>query len=186
MSDNDTKQPVVEENPANTTQKTEKGEEKGTTDNQTNSWTQEKIDAIVSKRVSEKEASLEKKFQEDLKAKLEEERRLAKLSADEREKELLAKQKEANEQRDRALTERENKLEAINKLDEYGIPVKFADLFVSTDKEVMLQKIEIFKSEYDKAVDEAVNAKLAISKSQSDPNSTTSTTKPSDTIVRTI
>jgi Domain of unknown function (DUF4355) len=126
-------------------------------DNKTKTFTQEELDTILSKRLSEDR----EKQKEETKKAIEEEKRLAKLSAEDREKELLSKAAKDLEARERALTLKTNELSAIRKLEEYKIPTKFVDLFLGEDEATMYAKIDSFKDEYAKAVEAGVEARLS-------------------------
>lgn len=117
---------------------------------------QNEVNSIIQKRLDEET----KKFNE-LKAKeIAEVERLAKLSADDREKELLAKSETERQERDKELTLRENKLEGIQKLAEAGLEISLIENVLTTDKEQMGRNIERLQSAFQKAVEVKVNERL--------------------------
>lgn len=132
--------------------KQKKGEDK--------SFTQDDLDSLAGKVREEErekyEAEMSKKLEE---AKAEAER-LAKLSAEEREKEIQSKYEDQLKQREREITMREHKSIAIEKLNEMKVPTHLAEFVVSEDKGQMLEKIDVLKSAFDKAVEESVVERL--------------------------
>ncbi len=130
----------------------------------------ELMNSTVSGRLNEQKAKLQEAFEAKLQEALAEEKRVAKLSAEEREKELESKRIKDLEDRERALNLKTNELEARKKLEEYKIPTKFVDLFLGEDQEQMFAKIETFKDEFSKAVEEGIEAKLSEGTSNKDVN----------------
>lgn len=128
---------------------------------------QEKVNELISLRLERAEKSWKAKLekmqqeaqQEILKAK-EEGERLAKLSAEEREKEVLEKQRRENEEREKLLSMRENKLEAISIFSKANVPIELVDYVVDPDKEKTLEKAELFIKNYQTSVEQTVAKKL--------------------------
>jgi hypothetical protein len=118
--------------------------------------TQEQIDNIVKKRVSEVKEQAEK---EKLEAVAEAER-LATLSAEQKEKELRERQTRELEEKERALTLKENKLLAREELQSRGIDPTLSDLVEDVDRDRMLTRIEDFERSWKKSVEQAVADQL--------------------------
>ena len=128
---------------------------------------QEKVNELISSRLERAEKSwkskLEKLQQEaqlQIQKAKEEGERLAKLSAEEREKEVLEKQRQENEERERLLSMRENKLEAISIFSKANVPIELVDYVVDPDREKTLEKAELFIKNYQTSVEQTVAKKL--------------------------
>lgn len=124
------------------------------------SFTQEELDKIVQKRLAETKERFEKELKSTIAKEREEAERLAKLSAEEKEKELTSKQREEITQKERELAIRENKLNAIDKLVELGIPVKLVDFVVSDDATRTEEGINKLNEAWKEAISQSVADKL--------------------------
>lgn len=139
-------------------------------------FTQSEVDKILSERLArEKEATkkeltnlkteYDSKIQDTVKQALEEERRLSKLNAEEKEKEMLERQAKENAEKERNLTIRENTLIATDKLVESGIqPEKaraLAKFLVNEKLEVQEQNVQDFLTLYNETVAVGVEQKMA-------------------------
>ena len=124
------------------------------------SFTQEDVNKIVSERLSE----VKTKFEKELLSRIETERtdaeRLAKLSAEEREKELLLKSKSELDAKERELNIKANTLDAQTQLIEAKIPLSFLNFVVSENIDDQQKKIETLKENLSKAVTESVENQL--------------------------
>lgn len=107
----------------------------------------------------------QEKLQKDFEAKLESEKaeaaRLAKLSADEREKELEKKKKEELDQREATIRNQELTLKATDMLTAKGLPLDIRSLVIGKDEADTKSRIEAFEGVFQKAVEAAVNQKLS-------------------------
>lgn len=135
-------------------------------------FNQEQLNEIVAKRANEIQKKLNEENQAAIEKAVAEERRLSKLSQEEKEKELIAKQSELNKAKEKDLTLRENRIIASEQLTQSGLSTKLVDFLVSEDKDQMLDRIEKFKSVYDEAVQEGIKKGLA-GTTQKDVNTTT-------------
>lgn len=97
----------------------------------------------------------------------------ASMSEKERQEKMNQKKAQEDAEREKNLTIRENKLDAVKKFIELQLPSDDAivDLFVNTDKEKMLGAIETFAKVFNAAVAEGVKTQLAGGKPPKDPNS---------------
>lgn len=132
---------------------------------ETKTYTQEEVDNLtkdlltqeqVNKIIKERVAREKQKKEEEIK----EAERLAKLSRDEREKELNEKTKKELEDA-RATIRRMNLEHDTEKiLVEENLPLQFKSFLISSNEENTNENIKTFKKIYDKAVDDAVNERL--------------------------
>jgi len=123
--------------------------------------TQDEVDRIISERLAKQEAKAQKALEEAVTNAKTEAEKLAKMTQEEREKELIAKQAESMKTKERDLTLRENKIAASESLTALGISTKLVDLVVNESSEVMLERIETLKLAYDEAVQEGIKKGLA-------------------------
>ena len=126
-------------------------------------FTQEEVDAIVSKRVNELNAKNEETTKNAIRDAIEDYDRKAKMSADEKAKAELDEQLAAVEKAKREVAIRENRATARELLQEKGIEESSDILdFVVTDDEAETKKrVEAFVKSFDKSVEANVNKKLA-------------------------
>lgn len=148
----------MEDTKQNPDAKTPEASEKGTEGGKT--FSQEDLNRVISERL----VSERKKFDKELAEKLAKERaeaeRLAKLTAEEKEKELTSKQMEELHKKEVELSIRENKLKAIETFDEAKIPIKLVDFVVDADAEKMEGKIKTLKETWTEALSEEVARQL--------------------------
>lgn len=123
-------------------------------------FTQEDLDKVVAKRVNEIETKWETKVKDIVAKERSEAERLAKLSAEEKEKEERTKKDAEIRERENALTLREMKIEAKSMLQEKGIPVDLVDFVVDLDANKTKENIEKLAKTYSKAVENGVTDKL--------------------------
>jgi PAB1-binding protein PBP1 len=135
-------------------------EDKGGND-EPKTFTQEELNETLSKRLAKEQEKSEKRTQEMLNKARQEWETEAKLSEEEREQKAREKRESELEEKNRELIIRENKLDAIEKLDELEIPIKFVDLLVSEDKDTMEARIESFAKEWNEAIAQEVKRQLA-------------------------
>lgn len=119
---------------------------------QAKTFTQDELDKVLKERL-EREV---KKNAESTALKItearEEEKRLAKLSQDEREKELIKKQSAELEKSRNDLTLRENKISGKEKLIELKLPASFIDFVLDANPEVMEKRIISLQKEFNDTV----------------------------------
>ncbi len=116
------------------------------------------------KRVREAEKTFERKFEQQLREKIKQERedaeRLAKLSQSEREQELFERNKNMLEEKEKTLRQREMKLAAIDVLTDEELPVSFADQLLGETVDDTHDRIQKFKKAWHDAIDAEVNKRL--------------------------
>lgn len=120
-------------------------------------FTQEDLNRIAAKTRDEEKAKTDKAIADAVKTALEEEKRQAKLSEEQREAELRQKRDKEVEERDRNITLRENRITAVEKLVEKKLSPKLADLIVDLD----LEKQETKLTQLTEAFSESVAAGVA-------------------------
>lgn len=123
-------------------------------------FNQEQVNEIVSNKVKH----LDRKFEERMRELINQERlkaeKLATMSAEEKEKELMSRYKAEIESKEKALKVREAKLEANYMLNEKQIPIDLADFVIDSDIEKMKENIERLEKTYKKAIEKGINEKL--------------------------
>jgi len=140
---------------ANTSEASEKGNQEGE-----KTFTQEELNKVLSERLAHEKRKFEKELSEKIAKEKAEAERLAKLSAEEKEKELTSKQLEELRLKEKEVTIRENKLEAISAFDEAKIPIKLVDFVVDADAEKMREKINSLKETWQNAISDEVARQL--------------------------
>ena len=123
-------------------------------------FTQEDFDKQLSKTLAEKEAKLEKKLADKLKAEREEWERQAKLSAEEKEAEERKKREQETAAKERDITLRENRADARELLAEKNIPTTLVDFVVDVDADKTKENIDTLEKAYLEAVEKGVADKL--------------------------
>jgi len=125
---------------------------------------EKQLQAEADKRVRQAEKTFEQKYEKELREKIQRERedaeRLAKLTSDEREKELYERNKALLDEKERTLRQREMKLAAIDVLNEEDLPVSFADQLLGESVDDTHDRIKKFKKAWHEAIDKEVNARL--------------------------
>lgn len=133
-----------------------------------------KIESEADKKLDKALKTARAKWEEEFKAKLEEEKReaerLAKLSEKERKEEELRKREENIERRLRELERKELRADAAADLTEKGLPVSFVDFILAENAEKTLENINTFKKAFDEAVAEKVKEALAGTPPKKEPN----------------
>lgn len=152
--------------------KDQKTEEQGKKEIETpKTFTQEQLDKILSERLAKERAKSEEDSKKKLEEALAEERRLAKMNQEQRDKELTEKKAKEIEAQRKDLTIRENKLSGIEKLNELKVPIKFIDFVVNEDAEVMQKNIDSLSAEWAKALTEEIK-NLSANEAPEAPNKT--------------
>lgn len=135
---------------------------------ETKTYSKEEVDKLLQsetdKRVTEALKTSRAKWEAEYQSKLEKEKeeveRLSKLSAKEKEEELR-KQKELElQEKENKLMYRELQLDTIGILSEAELPVGFADFLIKDNAETTKANIDKFKTEWQKAIEKAVDEKL--------------------------
>lgn len=143
------------------------GEEGGEGEEKT--YTQAELDSMLQsetdKRVTEALKTAKDKWSKEYAKRLEDEKkeaeRLAKLSAEEREKAKFDKERKAFED-ERAQFERDRlEMQVAKELANEGLDTEFASILMGADADTSMDNIKTFKASFDKAVEAAVKARLA-------------------------
>lgn len=126
-------------------------------------FTQEEVDAIVSKRVNELNAKNEEATKTAIKDALEDYDRKAKMTADEKAQAELDEQRKEVEKAKREVALRENRATARELLQEKGIDEssEILDFVVTEDEAETKKRVEAFAKSFDKSVEANVTKKLA-------------------------
>ncbi len=129
--------------------------------------TQEQINKIIQERLAkEREKSLKeiektkKETQEQIRLAQEEAEKMALLTAEEKEKELMAKSKKEIEERERAIAIRENTTTAKEMLQEAEISSSLAKYFVNDNADDTVSNIDEFSQVWKEALAKAVSEQL--------------------------
>lgn len=137
---------------------------KGTEDNKPEpsepiekTFTQEQVNQMIKKRL-EKEKD---KFRQQIEAERNEAERLAKMSASEREKEMLRIAKEEFEAEKQQFARERMLMETNKQMIQRNLPTDFAEYLLSDSAEKTLDNINQFQKTWDAAINDAVNSKLA-------------------------
>ena len=88
-------------------------------------------------------------------------KRLEKLSADDRAKEVLAKQQKAIEDREKEVSKRELTAQAIKEMSEKGLPTDCVAFLVGDTAEVTKENIGSFEKSFSEAISKAVEKRIA-------------------------
>ena len=124
-----------------------------------------KLQSETDKRVTEALKTAQEKWSKEYAEKLENEKkeaeRLAKLSAEEREKAKFDKERKAFED-ERAQFERDRlEMQVAKELANEGLDTAFASILMGADADTSMENIKTFKESFNKAVEAAVKARLA-------------------------
>ena len=143
------------------------GGETSTTDNKdvkqgsSKTFTQEELGAKLSEERKKWKEQSEKDIDDRIAKEREKWEREAKMSEDEKAAAALKDKQAALDKRDQEITLRERRSEAIETLTEKGISTKLVDFVVDVDADKTAKNIETLADAFNKAVEEGVKAKLA-------------------------
>lgn len=137
-----------------------KQDEEQTKTEKDDTFTQEDVDRIIQERLTREKANHEREVREQIEKERREARRLAELSADEREKEVLKQREQELADRELKLQMKELELDTVDRLSEEGLPIQFKSFVMQEDADTTNENIKLFKAEWQKAIDAAVNEKL--------------------------
>lgn len=147
--------------PANTNQPSGADDAGVKNDGDSKTFTQEQVNAIVQKRINEANQKAEEKRKADIAAALAEHDRQAKLTEEQRADEARKKKDDEVSQRERDVTLRENRAEAIEILAEKQLDPKLVDLVVNIDGDKMKSNIDNLEKVFNEAVKKAVDARMS-------------------------
>jgi len=123
-------------------------------------FTQEELNKILSARLADATAKLQKDWEVKMQEQLAEQERLAKLSQEEREKEILEQSKREIEEREKKVARQENELRAYQEFTSRQLPVELAPQFVRDTQEDTIKSIEDFEKAFKSSLTKAVEDKL--------------------------
>ena len=123
-------------------------------------FSQDEVNNIVSERLREVKAKQDETVKNAVAEAIAEERRQAKLTEEEREKEAKTRREAELRAREESLTLRENKIKAQELLAEKNIPIDLVDFVVDLDPTKTKDNIEKLAKTYNKSVETGVTDKL--------------------------
>ena len=124
------------------------------------SFTQADMDNLAGKIRSEERTKSDKAIKEAIAQALAEERRQAKLSEEEREKEAKTKYEAELKERENAIALRERRLEAQELLGAKNVPIDLVDFVIDLDADKTKANIDKLIKIYNKSVETGVTDKL--------------------------
>lgn len=123
-------------------------------------FTQADMDNLAGKIRGEEKAKNDQAIKDAVEKAIAEERRQAKLTEEEREKEAKTKYEAELKAREDNITLRENRVKAQELLASKNIPIDLVDFVVDLDATKMEEKIETLAKTYNKSVETGVTDKL--------------------------
>lgn len=123
-------------------------------------FSQEEVNNIVSERLKDVKSKQEEAIKNAVALAIAEERRQAELTAEEREKEVKAKQEADLKAREDNITLREMRLKAQELLNQNNIPTDLVDFVVDLDESKVQEKVNLLAKTYNKSVETGVTDKL--------------------------
>lgn len=118
------------------------------------------IAQFVAEAVKNERASFEKDFEGRIASEREDAQRLASMSAEDRAKvEMERREKDFESERAQYVSERAE-FEAAKELAARDLPVSFAKMVANPDREIMIENIDAFKTEYMKAIEAGLSNRL--------------------------
>lgn len=149
----------MEENMNNSTNETTEttGAEQS---NETKTYTQEELDALLQQETDRRVTAALKKQQKKFEAEQSEAAKLATMN-EEQKKEFEFNKKVAElEEKERQFNIMQNKLSATKVMQERSLPIAFVDYIVAEDAETMMDNINQFEKAWKAAIADAVTARL--------------------------
>lgn len=128
---------------------------------ETRTYTQEEVDALLQKEGDKRVSEALKKAERKKEAAIKEAQKLAKMDEEERFRYELDQREAAIAEKERQLALTENKNEAMKALSTRGISVALADFVVAEDAETMMDNIRLLEDEFKKSVKAEVEKRLA-------------------------
>lgn len=141
-------------------------------------FTQEELNTIVSQRLKDVQAKQDETVKNAVAQAIAEERRQAKLTEEEREKEAKTRREAELKEREQSITLRERRLQAQEILAEKNIPIDLVDFVVDLDESKTKDNIDKLVKTYNKSVETGVTDKLKGTPPTDFSNSKTETEKP--------
>ena len=123
-------------------------------------FSQDEVNNIVGQRLKDVQAKQEEAIKNAVALAVAEERRQAKLTEEEREKEAKTRREAELKERETNLTLRERKLQAQELLSQKNIPIDLVDFVVDLDEAKTKDNIEKLAKTFNKSVETGVTDKL--------------------------
>lgn len=117
---------------------------------------QDAINKAVQKRIARERKDIESKIEQERK----EAEELARMSEEEKQKKLFEKEKAEFEEVKRLFEQEKLLNETSSQLASKNLPVSFAKMLRGADAESTFENIKVFESEFNKALENAVNERL--------------------------
>lgn len=136
-------------------------EETTTKADETKTYTQAEVDALLQKETDRRVTSALKKQEQKNANAVKEAEKLARMNADEKYAYELEQREKAIEAKERELSMAENKNVASGILAEKGISLKLVDFVVDEDADTMNERIKLLDQEFKKSVKAEVEKRLA-------------------------
>ena len=124
-------------------------------------FTQDEVNAIVQKRMAEVGAKNDERTKSAIAEAIAEHDRKQKLTEEERLNEERKARDEELAEKERNITLRENRADAVEKLAELNIDTKLVDFVVDIDKDKTSENIDKLSKAFNNAVEKGVKEKLA-------------------------
>ena len=140
---------------------------------QVKTFTQDEVDKMISKRLQRERKDIEAKIEAERK----EAEELAKLSEAEKQKKLFEKQVKEFEETKRAFENERLLNETSKQLASKNLPIEFAEMLKGNDAEKTFENIQLFETKFNEAVEKVVTERLR----GNVPKTTTSLNSPSIT-----
>lgn len=152
----------MEENKqVNAEEKVEQTEEVKTfTKDEVDKLLQSESDKRVSKALETAKSKWEQEYQKKLEVEKSEAEKLAKMSESERLQAEFEKQREAFEAERKEFQRERLEAQTVKELSQSGLPVQFATYLMADDADTIKINIDTFKSQWQQAIEEAVNERL--------------------------
>ncbi len=123
-------------------------------------FNQDEVNKIIAERLTKEEAKTEQKIKDIIAKERSEAERLAKLSAEDKQKEEQAKKEAQMSEREKKLALREMSIEAKTIMTSKELPVELANFILDADADKTKTNIETLDKVFKKAVADAVTEKL--------------------------
>ena len=166
-------------NTADATQTDEKQTKAGKT------FSQEELGQKLSEERKKLREGFDKEMEERIAKEKSEWERQSRLTEEQRAKEAQEAERKELDEREHNITMRERRSEAIEKLTEKGISSKLVDFVVDADADKTDENIATLEKEFNKAVEDAVKAKLS-GTTPTDRSTTTPSSKTADSMSKGI
>ena len=119
-------------------------------------FTQEEVDKMISKRLQRERKDIEAKIEAERK----EAEELAKLSEAEKQRKLFEKQVKEFEETKRAFENERLLNETSKQLASKNLPIEFAEMLKGNDAEKTFENIQLFEAKFNEAVEKVVTERL--------------------------